>query len=87
MVNDVRSPRWLVEVPGGPSRSHMVPFGIKWLKMARYGWRWSEMVGRVWKLTKIVRRVSIMSAMSGGDADDSDATQKCFEGPPMFWGV
>jgi hypothetical protein len=80
MGNDVHSPRCLVEVPSGPSRSEMVPFGRKLLKMVGDGRRWSEMIGRVREWTKIVRRVSMMSDMSAGDAEDSDTTEKCFEG-------
>jgi hypothetical protein len=84
MGNDVHSPRCLVEVPSGPSRSHMVPYDRKWLKMVGHGRRWSEMVGRVRKWTKIVRRVSMMSDMSGGDNEDSDTTEKCFEGNDVY---
>jgi hypothetical protein len=29
----------------------------------------------------------MMSDVSDGNADDRGATEKCFEGPTMFWGV
>jgi hypothetical protein len=29
----------------------------------------------------------MMSDVFGGNAEDRGVTEKCFEGPPMFWGI